>query len=119
MNLYNVQGFVYIDKRLIGAPGATFLVAKRFGVTNTIRLVIDADAHSGSDDIEIASNDYRVWRVDGTAYGTPDALVTAMNTLLSAPRDLPAKLDATAVQVLADAAAGEIYSDSGVLTIKS
>jgi len=115
MNLINVQGNIYLDGNLIGSPGQNYLKAKQYLTSTAVDIVIVAAAHGGSEDIVLRGMDYRTWRVNGTAYGSVSALVTAMNAVLEAdyalPNNtvLPAKLDASGVQAFGDSAAGEAY----------
>lgn len=125
MNLINVQGNIYLDGRLIGSPGQDYLKAKQYGTTTAVDLVIVAAAHAGSEDIVIAGLDYRGWKVNGTSYKTVAATVAGINAVLQADYELPAgtvlpaDVDASAMQVTADAAAGELYTDSGTVKIKA
>lgn len=121
MNLINVQGNIYLDGRLVGSPGQDYLKAKQFGSTTAVDLVIVAAAHAGSDDIVLAGLDYRTWRVNGVAYESVSALVTAMNAILVADYalpdstvlpegiELPAKVVASNVQSFGDSEDGDLY----------
>jgi hypothetical protein len=120
MNITNIQGFIYVDKALIGAPGADFLVAKRLGVTNNVDIVIDASEHAGSADISIMGSDYRAISVNGTKYTSPDALVTALNAVLEAGRVFPAVVNMADLPTSATGlATGDLYNSSGTVKVKS
>ena len=120
MNLINVQGFIYADDQLIGAPGADFLVAKRKGITKTVEIVIDATQHAGSEDIVLFGADYRALAVNGTTYASADAAVTGINALLTATRALPELVDASALPTSATSlASGDLYVASGTVKVKA
>ena len=113
MNITNIQGFIYADKALIGAPGADFLVAKRFGISKTVDIVIDASEHAGSDDISLIGGDYRAISVNGTKYTSPDALVTALNAVLEAGRVFPAVVNMVDLPTGSSGlATGDLYTNS-------
>ena len=120
MNITNIQGFIYADKALIGAPGADFLVAKRFGISNTVDIVIDASEHAGSADITLQGGDYRAISVNGTKYTSPDALVTALNAVLEAGRVFPAVVNmADLPTATTGLATGDLYNSSGTVKVKA
>lgn len=121
MKLINVQGNIYNGTTLVGAPGTDYLKAKQLGSDNTIQLVIVAAAHAGTNDIELASCDYRSVSVNGTKYTSPGAAVTGINAMLEAALTLPsgtvlpsgialpAVVDASDVQDFASSSSGEMY----------
>ncbi len=120
MNITNIQGFIYVDKVLIGAPGADFLVAKRLGTTKNVDIVIDSSEHAGSDDISLIGGDYRAISVNGVKSASPDALVTALNAVLEAGRVFPAVVNMADLPTSATGlATGDLYNSSATVKVKA
>ena len=123
MTIRNIRGLLYRDNILIGIVGTDFISAKVTGTNlNYVSIVIEAAAHSGSEDIVLASCRYDTLDLDGTSYANASAAVTALNAVLTeaATFQLPAITNASELPTAATGlTAGELYNSSGTVKVKA
>ena len=122
MTFRNIRGYIYLEGKLFCTPGADFMFARVAGVQQEdVEICIDADALSADDPLELILSHYSAVNIDGLFFDTPALAVTALNNILGAdsPLSLPKRVAAGDIPTAAGSvASGQIYSNSGVLTIK-